>query len=111
MYAYISEMAADFSRGCAHPAMQPPISATHPTPQHINRSPGNGTPVRRGSRATVSGALAWGRGKLQPAHWQRGQHLFMGVRRGVRLVERIRIDKANALISCVQLLLVVRSRF
>jgi hypothetical protein len=34
----------------------------------------------------------------------------MGVRGGVRLVERIRIDKANALISCVQLL-VVRSRF
>jgi hypothetical protein len=26
-------------------------------------------------------------------------------------VERIRIDKANALISCVRLLLVVRSRF
>jgi hypothetical protein len=22
---------ADFSRGCARPAMQPPISATHPT--------------------------------------------------------------------------------
>jgi hypothetical protein len=29
----------------------------------------------------------------------------------VRLVERIRIDKGNALISCVRLLLVVRSRF
>jgi len=37
--------------------------------------------------------------------------LFMGVRGGVRLVERIRIDKGNALISCVRLLLVVRSRF
>src|SRR5829696_1592178 len=28
--------AADFSRGCAHPAMQPPISATHP-PRFVNR--------------------------------------------------------------------------
>jgi hypothetical protein len=37
--------------------------------------------------------------------------LFMGVRGDVRLVERIRIDKANTLISCVLLLLVVRSRF
>jgi hypothetical protein len=36
--------------------------------------------------------------------------LFMGVRGSVRLVERIRIDKGNALISCVRLL-VVRSRF
>ena len=35
----------------------------------------------------------------------------MGVRERVRLVERIRIDKANALKSCVRLLLVVRSRF
>jgi hypothetical protein len=24
----------DFSRGCAHLATQPPIPATHPTPQH-----------------------------------------------------------------------------
>jgi hypothetical protein len=24
------ELGADFSRGCARPAMQPPISATHP---------------------------------------------------------------------------------
>jgi hypothetical protein len=37
--------------------------------------------------------------------------LFMEVSGGMRLVEGIRIDKANALISCVQLLLVVRSRF
>ena len=37
--------------------------------------------------------------------------MFMGVRGGVRLVERIRIDKANAFISCVRLLLVVRSSF
>jgi hypothetical protein len=36
---------ADFSRGCAHPAMRPPISATHP-PTRKNRSPGNGTPAR-----------------------------------------------------------------
>jgi hypothetical protein len=37
--------------------------------------------------------------------------LFMEVRRGVRLVEHIRIDKANTLIHCVRLLLVVRGRF
>jgi hypothetical protein len=37
--------------------------------------------------------------------------LFMEVRGGVQLVERIRMDKANALISCVRLLLVVCSRF
>jgi len=37
--------------------------------------------------------------------------LFMGVCGGVRLVERIRIDKGNTLIPCVQLLLVVRGRF
>jgi hypothetical protein len=36
--------------------------------------------------------------------------LFMGVRGGARLVERIRIDKAKTLISCVRLLLVVRGR-
>jgi hypothetical protein len=36
---------ADFSRGCAHPAMRPPISATHPTTQN-NWSPGIGTPAR-----------------------------------------------------------------
>src|SRR5215218_8560296 len=33
-------LAADFSRGCARPAMQPPISATHPYPATPkNRSP------------------------------------------------------------------------
>jgi hypothetical protein len=37
--------------------------------------------------------------------------LFMGVRGGVRLVKRIRIDKVNILNFCVRLLLVVRSRF
>ena len=37
--------------------------------------------------------------------------MFIGVRGGVRLDECIRIDKANALITCVRLLLVVRSRF
>jgi hypothetical protein len=30
MYAFIPKIGADFSRGCAHPAMQPSISATHP---------------------------------------------------------------------------------
>jgi hypothetical protein len=30
MLAFLKS-AADFSRGCAHLAMQPPISATHPT--------------------------------------------------------------------------------
>jgi hypothetical protein len=30
MYAYILKTGADFSKGCAHPAMQLPISATHP---------------------------------------------------------------------------------
>jgi hypothetical protein len=37
--------------------------------------------------------------------------LFMEVRGGMRLVVRIRIDKANPLIFCVRLLLVVRSGF
>ena len=37
--------------------------------------------------------------------------MFMWVRGGVRLAELIRIDKANARISRVRLLLVVRSRF
>jgi hypothetical protein len=27
------ELDADFSAGCAHPAMRPPIPATHPHPQ------------------------------------------------------------------------------
>jgi hypothetical protein len=34
MYACICEIGADFSRWCAHPAMQPLISATHPHPMH-----------------------------------------------------------------------------
>ena len=37
--------------------------------------------------------------------------MFIGVRESVRLVECIRIDKANTLISCVRLLLVVRGGF
>jgi hypothetical protein len=37
--------------------------------------------------------------------------LFMGIRGDVLLVDRIRIDKASALISCVWLLLVVHGRF
>src|SRR5215207_11195929 len=32
MYAYICKSGADFSTRCAHPAMQPPIFATHPRP-------------------------------------------------------------------------------
>ena len=32
MLAFL-KLVADFSRGCAHPAMQPPIPTTHPTPQ------------------------------------------------------------------------------
>jgi hypothetical protein len=32
MYVCIPEIGADFSRRCAHPAMQPPISATHLRP-------------------------------------------------------------------------------
>jgi len=28
------KLSMDISRGCALPAMQPPISATHPIPQH-----------------------------------------------------------------------------
>ena len=31
MLAFL-KLVADFSRGCAHPAMQPPIPATHPHP-------------------------------------------------------------------------------
>jgi hypothetical protein len=35
----------------------------------------------------------------------------MWVRGGVRLMERIGIDKADTLVSCVRALLVVRGRF
>jgi hypothetical protein len=31
MYACVNKSESDFSRGCAHPAAQPPISTTHPT--------------------------------------------------------------------------------
>jgi hypothetical protein len=56
MYACNPGTGGGFSRGCAHPAMQPPFSATHPHPvTRNNRSPGNGTPARRGSLA----ALPW----------------------------------------------------
>ena len=58
---------ADFSKGCAHPAMQPPIPATHP------RSAKEPEPHRQDSgmkrithRPSVDGALAWGRGKPSP---------------------------------------------
>src|SRR5215218_9361718 len=47
---------ADFSRGCAHPAMQPPIPATHPRPAtQKNRSPDNGAPAR----SELLAALPW----------------------------------------------------
>src|SRR5215218_11493859 len=50
MLAFL-KLVADFSRGCSHPAMQPPIPTTHPHPAaRKNRSPANGTPARRGSR-------------------------------------------------------------
>src|SRR5687768_13123359 len=50
------KLAADFSRGCAPQAMQPPISATHPHPEtRKNRSSSNWAPARSGSLA----ALAW----------------------------------------------------
>jgi hypothetical protein len=46
----------DFSKACARPAMQPPISATYPhSATRKDRSLGNRTPTRRGSLA----ALAW----------------------------------------------------
>jgi hypothetical protein len=37
--------------------------------------------------------------------------LFMGVRGDVRLLERIGIDKADTLVYCVRVLLIVRGRF
>src|SRR5215204_4225065 len=49
------KLASDFSRGCAHPAMQPQFSATHPV-RRKNRSPDNGTPARRASLAVLPGA-------------------------------------------------------
>jgi hypothetical protein len=54
-----TKLGAVFSRECAHPTMQPPIPTARPHPQRK----GAGT-----SNATVSGALAWGRGKPPPAH-------------------------------------------
>src|SRR5215210_3724349 len=39
---------ADFSRGCAHPAMQPSISTTHPYPACAEN-------IKKGSAAVVSG--------------------------------------------------------
>jgi hypothetical protein len=59
MYASTHETGRGFSRECAHPTMQPPIPTARPHPQRK----GAGT-----SNATVSGALAWGRGIQPPAH-------------------------------------------
>jgi hypothetical protein len=53
------ELDADFSRGCARPAMQPPIPTTHPNPQHKDRSPANGTPARRESLAALPWTALW----------------------------------------------------
>ena len=48
-------LGADFSRGCARPATQPPISATHPHPAtQKNRSPIARAPDRRGSRPELT---------------------------------------------------------
>jgi hypothetical protein len=58
---------SDFSKGRAHPAMQPPISATHPNTKTGAPLPGPG-PKRITCRSTVGGALVWGRGKPSPAH-------------------------------------------
>jgi hypothetical protein len=64
-----TRLGADFSIGCAHPAMQPPISATHP---HPNKRPEarywDSGPKSVTRLSSVGGALAWGRGKPSPAH-------------------------------------------
>src|SRR5215218_2114746 len=69
MLAFLT-LVADFARWCAHPATRPPISATHPRPAVQSPEPhcqGSGQ-KRFTSRPTVSGAVAWGRGKPSPAH-------------------------------------------
>jgi hypothetical protein len=61
---------ADFWRGYAHPAMQPPIPAPHPLPRNTKEPEAHcqdSGSKRITSRATVDGALAWGRGRLPPA--------------------------------------------
>jgi hypothetical protein len=52
------KLVAGFSRGCAHPARQPPISATHSATQKI-RSPADGAPVRRRLRAGLPWTALW----------------------------------------------------
>src|SRR5215208_1376710 len=52
MLAFLKS-SADFSRGCAHLAMQPPIPTTHPTPQYRDRSLAFWAPVQRGSRSRL----------------------------------------------------------
>src|SRR5215211_4410173 len=53
------KMVADFSRGCAHQAMRPPISATHPHPTNAEEPEphcwGSGSPSLN-YRANVEGA-------------------------------------------------------
>jgi hypothetical protein len=58
MLAFL-KLASYFSRGSAHPAMQPQISATHPILQHKDRSPGSGAPTRSGSRAALTWTALW----------------------------------------------------
>ena len=49
-----------FSRWCAHLAMQPPFSATHPHPApRENRSPIARAPARRGLLAALQWAALW----------------------------------------------------
>jgi hypothetical protein len=55
MYACIRETGLGYFEGCAHPAMQPPIPATHPhPPTRKDRSPAKGAPARKGSCAVLS---------------------------------------------------------
>jgi hypothetical protein len=51
---------ADFSKGCAHPAMQPPIPATHPRPATQRPEPRyrDSGPKRVTRRANVDGDLS-----------------------------------------------------
>jgi Phage integrase family len=66
MYACIPESEPGYSRGCAHPAMQPPIPTTHSHPATERyRSPANGTPARNGLLAARPFAWKFTRHDLQ----------------------------------------------
>jgi hypothetical protein len=59
MYGYATKSDADFSRGCAHPATRPRISATHPTSAEGSEpQPWGSGPKSITHRATVVGASA-----------------------------------------------------